>query len=47
MDNTAIYRKMIKDVILKYASLRPPHGNIRLDPIFDEANDRHVLMQTG
>lgn len=41
------YRKIIKDVILKYACFRPSHGNIRLDPIFDEANDRYVLMQTG
>jgi hypothetical protein len=47
MDNAAKYRKIIKDVILKYARFRPSHGNIRLDPIFDEANDRYVLMQTG
>jgi len=47
MDSTAKYRKIIKDVILKYARLRPSHGNIRLDPIFDEKNDRYVLMQTG
>jgi len=47
MDNTTKYRKIIKNVILKYARLRPSHGNIRLDPIFDEINDRYVLMQTG
>ncbi len=47
MDNTVKYRKIIKDVILRYACLRPSHGNIRLDPIFDETNDRYVLMQTG
>ncbi len=47
MDNTAKYRKIIRNVILRYAHLRPSHGNIRLDPIFDEENDRYVLMQTG
>ena len=47
MDNTTKYRKIVKDVILKYACLRPSHGNIRLDPIFDKKNDRYVLMQTG
>lgn len=47
MDNTERCRKIIQDVILKYASLRPSHGDIRLDPIFDETNDRYVLMQTG
>lgn len=47
MDNTERCRKIIQDVILKYAGLRPSHGDIRLDPIFDETNDRYVLMQTG
>ncbi len=47
MDNAKNYRKIIKNVIQKYANLRPSHGNIRLDPIFDETNDRYVLMQTG
>ncbi len=40
MDNIAKYRTIIQNVILKY-------GNIHLDPIFDEKNDRYVLMQTG
>ncbi len=47
MDNTATYRTTIKNVILKYANLRPSHGNIHLDPVFDETNDRYVLMQRG
>ena len=47
MDSATMYRKIIKEVILKYARLRPSHGNIRIDPIFDEANDRYALMQTG
>ncbi len=47
MDHTEKYRKTIKDVILRYAGLRPSHGNIRLDPVFDERNDRYALMQIG
>ncbi len=47
MDNTLNYREIIKQTILRYSRLRPSHGDIRLDPIFDETNDRYVLMQTG
>jgi hypothetical protein len=46
-DNNAQFRKIVQDVVLKYAGLRPSHGDIRLEPIFDEKNDRYVLMQTG
>ncbi|MCI5158602.1 MAG: XisI protein [Candidatus Electrothrix sp. AUS1_2] len=46
-DSIGQWRKIIQDVILKYAGLLPSHGDIRLDPIFDETNDRYVLMQTG
>lgn len=47
MDHTETYRKAVKDVILRYARLRPSHGNIRLDSVFDEKNDRYALMQSG
>ncbi|MFB2880273.1 MULTISPECIES: XisI protein [Floridanema] len=47
MDTTASYREIVKQVILKYAKLRPSHGNIRLDPVFDEMRDRYALMQVG
>ncbi|WGV28715.1 element excision factor XisI family protein [Halotia branconii] len=30
-----------------YAKLRPSHGNIPLDAIFDEMRDRYSLMQVG
>ena len=35
MDTLATYRTIIKEVIRKYAQLRPSHGQIRLDPVFD------------
>ncbi|WP_449420163.1 element excision factor XisI family protein [Phormidium nigroviride] len=47
MDTTATYRDIVKQVILQYAQLRPSHGDIRLDPVFDESNDRYALMQAG
>ncbi len=47
MDTTTSYRKIIERVIEDYAKLRPSHGNIRLDAVFDEQNDRYALMQAG
>jgi len=47
MDTTTTYQDIIKQVILKYAQFRPSHGNIRLDPVFDEKHDRYILMQVG
>ena len=41
------YRDAIRRVIEAYAKFRPSHGNIKLDVIFDERNDRYGLMQTG
>jgi hypothetical protein len=37
----------VKDVINKYAKLRPSHGHIRLDTVFDERQDHYALMQVG
>lgn len=47
MDTTATYRDIIEKVILKYARLRPSHGDIRLDPVFDQERDHYALMQVG
>ncbi len=47
MDTTRKYREIIKQTILKYAQLRPSHGDIRLETIFDETQDRYGLMQVG
>ena len=47
MDTTATYREIVKQTILKYAQLRPSHGNIRLDAVFDEKYNRYSLMQVG
>jgi len=47
MDTSATYREIVKQVILQYAKLRPSHGDIRLDSVFDEIGDRYALMQVG
>ncbi len=47
MDTQAKCRKAVKQTILRYAQLRPSHGDIRLDPVFDEVNGRYSLMQVG
>lgn len=47
MDTITTYREIIKQVISDYAKLRPSHGKIRLDVIFDEIRDRYALMQVG
>ena len=47
MDTGTAYREIVKDVIRKYARLRPSHGDIRLDTIFDEQQDHYALMHSG
>lgn len=47
MDTWSSYRQIVKDVLNKYANLRPSHGQIRLDTVFDEQQDHYALMQAG
>jgi XisI protein len=47
MDTSTTYREIIKQIIIQYSKLPPSHGDIRLDPIFDETHDRYALMQVG
>jgi hypothetical protein len=47
MDSTSHNREIIKQVIQQYAKLRPSHGDIRLDTVFDENQERYALMQVG
>jgi hypothetical protein len=45
--DTENYRAAVRHVIQTYARFRPSHGNIRLDTLFDETQDRYALMQAG
>jgi XisI protein len=47
MDKINQYRQIVKQVVTYYSRLKPSHGNIRLDTIFDESQDRYGLMQVG
>ena len=47
MDTITNYREAVKKTIGRYAKLRPSHGDIRLDTVFDEVQDRYALMQVG
>lgn len=47
MDTITNDREIVKQVILKYAQFRPSYGQIRLDTVFDETQDRYLLMQVG
>ena len=47
MDTLTTYRDIVKQALLQYAQLRPSHGDIRLDVVFDETHDRYSLMQVG
>lgn len=47
MDKLSKYREIVKKTILKYAQFRPSHGDIKLEPVFDEQRDHYALMQVG
>lgn len=47
MDKVNQYRQIVKQVVTYYSRFKPSHGNIRLDTVFDEAEDRYSLMQVG
>ncbi len=47
MDPLIKHRNIVKQLLETYAQLRPSHGDIRLDVLFDEERDRYALMQTG
>ena len=47
MDTNVIYRDIVKLVLLKYEKLRPSHGDIRLDVVFDEFHAASVGRAGG
>lgn len=47
MDSVKRDRELVKQMIQQYAQFKPSHGDIRLDTVFDETNDRYALMQVG
>ncbi len=47
MDRVETYRTIIKDIIRKYAEIKPAIGEIEAEAIFDETSDHYELMYTG
>ena len=47
MDRLEKYRNIIKDVIRGYASIRPAHGEIEIETVFDDAQGHYELVYTG
>ena len=47
MDSTTQLSDIVKGVINRYAQLKPSHGDIRLDTVFDDEQSHYALMQVG
>lgn len=47
MDTTTRNRDIVKQVIQQYSQFKPSHGDIRLDAVFDDTQNRYALMQVG
>lgn len=47
MDTITRDRDIVKQVIQRYVQFKPSHGDIRLDTVFDDAQNRYALMQVG
>ncbi len=47
MDTTTRNRDIVKQVIQQYSQFKPSHGDIRLDTVFDDTQNRYALMQVG
>lgn len=47
MDRIAEYRRLIRDIINKYAQFPPSHGDVEVETVFDETNDHYELMYSG
>lgn len=47
MDNLEHYRKVIRELIQKYAQYQPSRGDVQIEVIFDESNDHYELIYAG
>src|SRR5947209_13532664 len=47
MDNLSGYRKLIRELIQKYATYRPARGDVQIEVIIDEGQDHYELMYSG
>lgn len=47
MDRLANYRRIVKDLITKYAKYPPAYGVIEIETVFDESKDHYEMMYVG
>ena len=47
MDSIEHYRKVIRDLIQRYAQYQPSCGEVQIEVIFDEGNDHYELIYAG
>src|SRR5215210_5033609 len=47
MVGVADYRRIIKELIQRYAAYQPARGDVQIEVIFDEGNDHYELMYAG
>jgi hypothetical protein len=47
METLIKYRNIIKDTLIPYTQIPYSHGDLVCQPIFDETNDRYILMTLG
>lgn len=47
MDQLTDYRRIVKDVLLRYRDIRYSNGEITNEPIFDLETDRFCVMSIG
>ena len=41
------YRNIIRRILTEYANIPYSHGDMRCLPVFDEKQDRYLLIRTG
>jgi hypothetical protein len=47
MDNLNQYRKIIRELIQRYAQYRSARGEVQIEVVFDESNDHYELIYAG
>jgi hypothetical protein len=47
MDNINQYRRIIRELIQKYAQYRSARGEVQIEVVFDESNDHYELVYAG
>lgn len=47
MDTLTEYRRIVRELIQKYAQFKPAGDDLQIEVVFDETNDHYELMYSG